>query len=358
MGLPLRNRFMKILGIESSCDETGAAVIDADTDNPGIKMLSNVLATSLALHGSTGGIIPEVAAREQIKYIIPVIKQALEEAKITSPENELDTIAVTIGPGLIGSLLVGVETAKSLSFAWHKPVISVNHLFGHIYANWIKPSLSDESRNSASIQFPAIALVVSGGHTDLVLVKQHKQIQWLGGTRDDAAGEALDKIGRLLHLPYPGGPEIEKSAKFGNHKTYKFPRPLMYDGSFDFSFSGLKTAVFREVQKDKKLSNMTIEDISRATQDAIIDVLVYKTLKAVKQYSVRSLLLSGGVSANHALREAFRIEIDKQKIPIDFFVPENYLCTDNAAMIAAAGFYNPTDLSWQKITAIPELYFD
>lgn len=354
---------MKILGIETSCDETGAAVIDAANARAGSKdhcyVLSNVLATSLPLHGTTGGIIPEIAAREQIKYSIPVIKQALGQANITHPEKELDAIAVTIGPGLIGSLLVGVETAKALAFVWNKPLIPVNHLFGHIYANWIEPKFLPHSiSKKAPISFPALALVVSGGHTDLVLIQQHQQVKWLGGTRDDAAGEALDKIGRLLGLPYPGGPAIEQQAKQGTPKAFRFPRPLMHDGSFDFSFSGLKTAVLREVQKEKTLSPQCIANVSHATQDAVIDVLVTKTWNALKKYSVQSLLLSGGVSANQTLRDAFRSKIEEQNTSINFFAPEKELCTDNAAMIAAAGFYNPTTIPWQQISANPELYFD
>src|SRR3989344_3986749 len=214
---------MRILGIETSCDETGAAVIETESKNKKVKLISNVLASSLSLHSKTGGIIPETAAREQIKYIIPVIKQALIEAgcferKIVNHKSSIinlasiDAIAVTVGPGLIGSLLVGVETAKTLSYIYKIPIIPVNHLFGHIYANFISEKSKVKSQKS-KITFPVIALVVSGGHTDLVLIRNHQKIKWLGGTRDDAAGEAFDKIGRLLNLPYPGGPSIEKAAK-------------------------------------------------------------------------------------------------------------------------------------------------
>jgi len=234
---------MKILAIETSCDETGAAVVE-QTDSS-INILSNVIASSLNLHSKTGGIIPEVAAREQSKYMIPVIEEALEKAKIK--EEEIDALAVTYGPGLIGSLLVGVETTKILSIIWNKPIIPVNHLFGHIYANFIKDS-KPNVLNLKLPDFPAVALVVSGGHTDLVLMKSHKDITWLGGTRDDAAGECLDKVGRLLGLAYPAGPLIEQKAKLGNLKAYSFPRPLINDKEYDFSFSGLKTAVLRVVE--------------------------------------------------------------------------------------------------------------
>src|SRR5260221_10207849 len=328
---------MKILAIETSCDETSAAVVEGDGN--GVKVLSNVVASSMAMHSKTGGIIPENAAREQVKYIIPVINEALSQTDSTwcmaygketkdnhklsaiSSNPNIDAIAVTYGPGLIGSLLVGVETAKTLSFLWNKPPIPVNHLFGHIYANWVGLSSPLESKGDLP-DFPAIALIVSGGHTDLVLMKSHKDITWLGGTRDDAAGEAFDKIGRLLGLAYPAGPMIEKLAKQGNPKAYHFPRPLVHDGAYDFSFSGLKTAVLREVQKmiDKKrfsqsvipdqmdsrlrlrfadsfgkasgndkvgrndniFSAQTTANISRGVQDAIIDVLVKKTLAAAE----------------------------------------------------------------------------
>src|SRR3990167_9848444 len=277
---------MRILGIETSCDETGAAVIETESKNKKVKLISNVLASSLSLHSKTGGIIPETAAREQIKYIIPVIKQALIEAgcferKIVNQKSSIinpasiDAIAVTIGPGLIGSLLVGVETAKTLSYIYKIPIIPVNHLFGHIYANFISEIHNSEfiiHNSAADVQFPAIALIVSGGHTDLVLIKNHGSIKWLGGTRDDAAGEAFDKIGRLLNLPYPGGPSIEKAAKNGNPKAFRFPRPMIDSDDFDFSFSGLKTAVFREVKAMKQLNNETISDISASVQEAIIDV--------------------------------------------------------------------------------------
>ena len=332
---------MLILGLETSCDETSAGIIEA---NSKLKLLSNITASSLPLHAKTGGIIPEVAAREQIKYIVPVIKKALQESK-----TEIDVIAVTVGPGLMGSLLVGVETAKTLAFALNKPIIPVNHLLGHIYANWIDQKLE--------IKFPAISLIVSGGHTDLVLINGHRKIKWLGGTRDDAAGEAFDKIGRLLGLPYPGGPAIEKAAKNGKD-IFKFPRPMIDSDDFDFSFSGLKTAVFREVQTLKRLNNETISNISASVQKSVIDVLIKKTLKAAKKYKVKSILLGGGVAANESLRERL-LHNTKYEIPnTEIFVPQKSLCTDNGAMIAAAAFFNYKELPWRKISANPELYFD
>ncbi len=368
---------MKILGIETSCDETSAAVLDGNQETKKVTLLSNVVASSMQLHSKTGGIIPEVAAREQIKYMLPVVHEALTKASLDTKNPQIDAIAVTIGPGLIGSLLVGVETAKTLSFVWNKPIIPVNHLFGHIYANWIE---------KPTIELPCLAVIISGGHTDLVVIKNHNQVTWIAGTRDDAAGEAFDKIGRLLQLPYPAGPTIEKLAKEGNPKAYNFPRPLLHEKTFDFSFSGLKTAVLREVQKlesgtvdgknkifsqdekrtadprknlhSNKLNQQTICDLARATQDAIVDVVVQKTLKAAEEYNVSSIVLSGGVAANQTLKETFEEQIAKNQLPFAFYVPAKNLCTDNGAMIAAAAFYNPQQKNWDQITANPELYFD
>ncbi len=337
---------MKILGIETSCDETSAAVIAVDNNNK-ISVLSNVVSTSLLLHSKTGGIIPDVAAREQVKFIIPVIEKAMSDANCS--DKEIDSIAVTFGPGLIGSLLVGVETAKTLSLIWDKPIIPVNHLLGHIYANFIEEQ---------KIEFPAIALIVSGGHTDLLLIKNHGKISWLGGTRDDAAGEAYDKIGRLLNLPYPAGPVIEELAKKGDPKAFNFPRPMIGSGDFDFSFSGLKASVAREIESQGKLDEKTIADICASTQDAIIGVINRKTLKAAKKYKAKSILIGGGVAANQKLRDEFEREIKKSELDTKVFYPPKNLCTDNGAMIAAAAVFNNKKVPWQEITANPELYFD
>lgn len=332
---------MKILGIETSCDETSVSVVNAEKEN--ISLLSNIISSSLPLHAKTGGIIPEVAAREQVKYIIPALQKAMNDANIEY--SQIDAIAVTYGPGLIGSLLVGIETARTLSYAWNKPVIPVNHLFGHIYANFIGHN---------DIEFPAISLIVSGGHTDLLYFENHKKIKWLGGTRDDAAGEAFDKIGRLLNLAYPAGPTIEKLAKEGNPKAYNFPRPMIGEDNFDFSFSGLKAAVSREIKTITNMDDKTIQNICASTQEAIIRVLLKKTIKAVDKYKVKSLLIGGGVAANQTLIERFKKEINSIKI----FVPEKSLCTDNAAMIAVASYFRNEQIPWQEIKANPELYFD
>lgn len=339
---------MLILGIESSCDETGAAIISGSTKSQYVNLLSNTVASSLSMHSKTGGIIPENAAREQIKFIIPVIEEALKEAKIKF--EDLDAIAVTHGPGLIGSLLVGVETAKTISYIYNKPLIPTNHLIGHLYANFI-----DQGQTN-NIEFPAIGLIISGGHTDLVVIEKHEKIKWLGGTRDDAAGEALDKIGRLLNLPYPGGPFIEKAAEKGNPKKYIFPSPLINSNDFDFSFSGLKTAVLREVSKTT-INDQIVCDISLAVQKAIIDVIVKKTIKSAIKFKAKSIILGGGVAANSKLRDSLQSSIINNQSSIKLFVPPKKFCTDNGAMIAAAAFYNYKAKDWQKVEANPSLYF-
>jgi N6-L-threonylcarbamoyladenine synthase len=358
---------MNILGIETSCDETSVAIVSGEK-YPII--LSNIVASSISLHAQTGGVIPENAAREQIKYMLPVIKEALSTAFGTNDTldalKKIDAIAVTYGPGLIGSLLVGVETAKTIGFVLNKPLIPINHMVGHIYANFIgiKSKVKSQKSNlapspyhlSPNIEFPAIALVISGGHTDLLLLKGHGDLKLLGGTRDDAAGEAFDKIGRLLGLAYPAGPIIEQLAKDGDPKKFQFPRPLVGSPDYDFSFSGLKAAVLREVKSINKLDNQTVRDIARATQDAIIDVVIKKTIKAAQEYKAKSILISGGVAANQTLTEEFKIQSSKFKIK--FFAPSAQLCTDNAAMIASAAFYNYDPVPWHEVSANPQLYFD
>jgi N6-L-threonylcarbamoyladenine synthase len=318
---------MKILGIETSCDETAAAII-----KDGQKIISNVVASSLALHQKSGGIIPEIAAREQLRCIIPIIEEALGQ-KLNKKKPSIEAIAVTVGPGLIGSLLVGVETAKSLAYLWQKPIIPINHLQGHLYANWL-------ARKEPS--FPALGLVVSGGHSDLVLMKSHQQIKWLGGTRDDAAGECFDKCARLLNLGYPGGPAISQEAKKFKEKrtSINLPRPMIKSDDFDFSFSGLKTAVLNKVKKLKeknKFNPKVISEMSFEIQEAITDVLVKKTIRATEKYEAKSLLLAGGVSANQRLKEKMR---EKTNPKIDLFIPPPNLCTDNAAPIASNAYFN------------------
>ena len=330
---------MKILGIETSCDETAAAIVE-----DGTKILSNVVASSAEMHAKTGGVIPEEAARQQVRSMLPVVEHSLKDAGV-KPRG-IDSIAVTVGPGLVGSLLVGIETARTLSLLWGKPLIPVNHLVAHIYANWL----------TGEPEFPALALVVSGGHTDLVLMRGHGKIEWIGGTRDDAAGEAFDKCARLLGLPYPGGPSISAEAskfQIRNGNLKMFPRPMIDDDSFDWSFSGLKTAVLRTAENHK--STINVPQLAAEVQEAIVDVLVEKTLRAVRKFKPKSLLLAGGVAANSRLRDKFELAISHQSLTVDFRVPPPKLCTDNAVYIAGYAYFVNSSSRWENIEANPEL---
>lgn len=364
---------MKILAIETSCDETSAAVVEKKGES--VYIYSNITATSLSLHSETGGIIPEQAAREQIRYIIPTIVEALVQTEENVPSDfskkfiraqellkkEIAMIAVTQGPGLIGSLLVGVETAKTLSFTFNKPLIPVNHLLAHLYANFIASGQLDAKRstlNAIPITFPFIGLIVSGNHTDLLYFKNHNQYEWLGGTRDDAAGEAFDKIGRMLILRYPAGPEIEKRAKSITSSSYQFKSPLLHSEDLDFSFSGLKTEVLREVKKIESLDETIINEICLSTQKAIVDVLVFKTLKASEKYNCETIVLGGGVSANENLRKEMKLKARRSTLNPQIFFPEKKYTTDNAAMIGAWATFHPQPTLWKDVQANPELYFD
>lgn len=334
---------MIILGIETSCDETAAAVV-AD----GQKILSTNVASSLKLHQETGGIIPETAAREQVKAIIPVLQKTLKEAfgKTKIPEKKLDALAVTVGPGLIGSLLVGVETAKTLALVWQKPLVPVNHLLAHLYAGWLEKEKDEQP------QFPLLGLIVSGGHTSLVLMKDHRTVRPIGQTRDDAAGECFDKTGRLLDLGYPAGPKIEKLAQAGNAKHYPLPRPMLNQNNFDFSFSGLKTAVYQTIQKEK---NFNQADLAAAIQTAVTEVLVKKTLAAAQKYAVRAVVIGGGVTANLFLSSRME-ETFKEKLPeIKVFRPEAKFCTDNGLIVAARAFFAYQPQEPLKIEGQPNL---
>jgi len=304
---------MKVLGIETSCDETAAAVV-AD----GVSILSNQIASQVEIHARYGGIVPEVASRQHILAIIPILKQAMAEAKATW--SDLDGIAVTIGPGLAGSLLVGANVAKAIALARGLPITGVNHLEGHIYANWLIGRSPD---------FPMVCLIVSGGHSDLVLMRHHGDYVVLGRTRDDAAGEAFDKAARILGLGYPGGPAIERAARNGT-ACIQLPRAWL-KGTNDFSFSGVKTALLRLVEGGQVSSKA---DAAASFQEAVIDVLVTKTVAIAKERRVRQILLAGGVAANELLRQ--RLVANS---PIPVVVPEPVLCTDNAAMIAACGYF-------------------
>jgi len=305
---------MKILGIETSCDETAAAVVE-----DGVRILSNQIASQVEIHARYGGIVPEVASRQHILAIIPTIEQAMAKAETTW--SDLAGIAVTNGPGLVGSLLVGVNAAKAISLAHRLPITGVNHLEGHIYASWL---------GNHSIHFPLVCLIVSGGHSDLVLMRGHGDYIVLGRTRDDASGEAFDKAARILGLGYPGGPAIEQAARNGT-ASIQLPRAWL-KGTSDFSFSGVKTALLRLVEAGKVSSSA---DAAASFQEAVIDVLVTKAVAAAKERRVKQILLVGGVASNELLRKRLT---ENSSIPV--LVPEPVLCTDNAAMIAACGYYH------------------
>lgn len=320
---------MKILGIETSCDETAAAVVENGT-----KVLSNVIASSVDLHKKTGGVVPEVAAREHIRQISPVIDHTLEDASVSW--EDLDAIAVTHAPGLVSSLLIGVNTAQTLSYIHQKPLIPIHHIAAHIYANFLE--------RKTKPNFPIIVLTVSGGHNELVLLKDHYDFEVIGETLDDAAGEAFDKVARLLSLGFPGGPVIEKAAKKGNPNAIKFPRAYLdKDNKYNFSFSGLKTAVMQEVQKSEgedhnpRMNEDMVADIAASFQMAVVDVLSDKLIKAAKEFNAKEIHLAGGVSANALLRDTVSKKLDGQ-IPLVY--PENLIyCTDNAAMVAGAAYF-------------------
>ncbi len=308
-----------ILAIESSCDETAASVIQNG------KIKSNIIASQAKIHAKYGGVVPEVAARSHITAMIPTIDLALKKAK--TKLTDLDYIAVTQGPGLMTSLMVGVDTAKALGAALNIPVIPINHLEAHIYANFI----------DVNVKFPAVILIVSGGHTLLVEVKNHGQYKILGETVDDAAGEAFDKTAKMLDLGYPGGPMISKLALEGSPTAYNFPRPMINSGNFEFSFSGLKTAVLYKIMERKTWSTKQKADIAASLQTAIVETLMSKLEKSIQRYKPKTIMLGGGVAANGLLRKEFQILASKYKI--HGIIPEFQYCTDNAAMIGLAAHY-------------------
>lgn len=308
-----------IMGIETSCDETAVAII-----KNGREIAANVVASQIESHKRFGGVVPEIASRHHVEQMTIVIEEALKEANITIPE--LDAIAVTEGPGLVGALLIGVNAAKALAFAHNIPLVPVHHIAGHIYANRLVTELT----------FPLLSLVVSGGHTELVYMKEQGHFEVIGETRDDAAGEAYDKVARTLKLPYPGGPHIDRLAQDGSD-TLKLPRAWLEEGSYDFSFSGLKSAVINTVHNAEQRGEIIApEDLAASFQESVIEVLVKKTLNATAEYKVKQVLLAGGVAANKGLRKALE-EAFAHKAGIELVIPPINLCTDNAAMIAAAG---------------------
>jgi N6-L-threonylcarbamoyladenine synthase len=330
-----------LLSVESSCDETGIAVIAG-----GRRILSNVVASQTALHAASGGIVPEVAARAHLRWIVPVLDQALADAGVTV--EDVDAVAVTHGPGLAGSLLVGINFAKTIAWVHDKPLIGVNHLEGHLYAAWLTDPSEDDRPEPV---FPLVALIVSGGHTFLVEMRDHLTYRLLGETVDDAAGEAFDKVGRLLGLSYPGGPAVSRAAEAASRHDAAFPRAWLGE-TYDFSFSGLKTAARRTIDRaradeglptgkaaafepDARLSDDAVAELSWGFQDAVVDVLVTKAIRAAEETGARSIVLGGGVAANGALRARLAGEAEARGLPL--IVPRPALCTDNGAMIGAAG---------------------
>jgi len=312
-----------ILGVETSCDETAAAVVAG-----GKKICSNIIASQIDIHEKFGGVVPEIASRKHLEAVNFIIAQALAEAGCTF--QDLAAIAVTHGPGLVGSLLVGVSVAKALAFSLDLPLAGVNHIEGHLYANFL---------TGEDISFPLLGLVVSGGHTNILYMEGHGRIRILGRTRDDAAGEVFDKIARALDLGFPGGPVIDKLAREGDPSSFAFPRALMGpEGGLDFSFSGVKTAVLNSIYRERQRGReIDLHNISSAFQAAVIDVLVEKSFLAARQKNVKIFLLAGGVAANSELRARLRQRVETEETKVIFPPPE--LCTDNAAMVAAAGYY-------------------
>jgi len=322
----------RILGVETSCDETSAAVVEN-----GRTILSNAVSSQVDLHAQFGGVFPEVASRQHVRTIFSIVETALQEAHFSM--SELDGIAVTRGPGLPGSLVVGMNFAKGLAMGTELPLIGINHLEAHIYSAWLGRAYTTGASDSKTTkikdpQFPLVALIVSGGHTELVLVRDHLQYERLGGTLDDAAGEAFDKVARLLELSYPGGPAIQEEAQSGDPAAFKFPRAWLKD-TWNFSFSGLKTAVLREVRSLQEQGKiLPVSDLAASFQASVVDVLVTKTVKAAEEFKAKEILVAGGVSANQSLRQAVQ-----QQSPCPIQIPPVYLCTDNAAMVAGAGYF-------------------
>ncbi|OEH91733.1 tRNA (adenosine(37)-N6)-threonylcarbamoyltransferase complex transferase subunit TsaD [Bacillus solimangrovi] len=327
-----------ILGIETSCDETAAAIV-----RNGNEILANVVASQIESHKRFGGVVPEVASRHHVEQLTIVFEEAMSQANVTF--EELDAIAVTEGPGLVGALLTGVNAAKAIAFAHDIPLVPVHHIAGHIYAN----------RFVEDLKFPLLTLVVSGGHTELVYMKEHGHYEVIGETRDDAAGEAYDKVARTLNLPYPGGPEIDRLAQQGE-ESIQFPRAWLEKGSYDFSFSGLKSSVINTLHNAKQRGeDLKLEDIAASFQASVVDVLVKKTVDAAQEYNVEQVLVAGGVAANKGLRSRLTDEFSKLAIPL--VIPPLSLCTDNAAMIAAAGTveFNKGNRAKLSLNGVPGL---
>ncbi len=329
-----------ILAIESSCDETSAAVVVN-----GRILLSNIVASQIKSHMRFGGVVPEIASRHHVEQITQVIEEALVQADKTM--EEIDAVAVTIGPGLVGALLIGISAAKAVALAANKPLIAVNHMAGHIYANQLIEPL----------QFPLMALVVSGGHTELVYMPQDGQFEIIGETRDDAAGEAYDKIGRILNLPYPGGKKMDELAHIGED-VYDFPRAMIHEDHYDFSFSGLKSAVINRIHNAKQKGEEIVpENVAASFQASVVEVLVEKSKRALQEYPVKQFVLAGGVAANRGLRTALQEMMQSHYPTVTFSIPPMNLCGDNAAMIGAAAYskWLEQDFAAMDVNAMPGL---
>lgn len=332
---------MKILAIESSCDETAAAVVE-----DGRTVLSSVIASQVEEHKLYGGVVPEIASRRHTEAIVPVVSKALEDADLTM--DDIDAIAVTHAPGLIGALLVGVNFAKGLSLATGKPLVPTHHLRGHIASNYI---------SHKELKPPFMCLVVSGGHSHIVMVEDYTVMKIIGKTRDDAAGEAFDKAARMMNMPYPGGIEMDKIAELGDPKAFKFPRPVVHDAPYDFSFSGLKTAVINLIHNlEQRGEKIPREDISASFRSAVVELLVSNFMKACEDFNVKTLVVAGGVSANSLLRK--RLQEESAARGFTFYMPDKSVCTDNAAMVGSQGYYeflsgNIADLSLNAAASLP-----
>jgi N6-L-threonylcarbamoyladenine synthase len=358
-----------IFAIETSCDETGVAVLQKEGDT--ITVLAEAVASQIDIHAANGGVVPEVAAREHVAVIGPLITKVLQEAKIKTPSDEIDAVAVTVGPGLIPALAVGVQAARTLAYAWQKPIIPVHHIEGHIYSALLsKAGMTNDQIPMTNELFPALALIVSGGHTMLIMIRDHLQYEVIGETRDDAAGEAFDKVARLLKLPYPGGPHLSKLAAMGDRAAFTFPRPMLNTPDFDFSFSGLKTAVLYTLRDQNPSSPPLVRgdqvtvppdkgevgglkaNIAASFEQAVVDVLVTKTKRAVQKNNPQVLLLAGGVAANRPLRQQLQAMADESGVELRI-APLN-LCGDNAVMIGQVGclaFEQGRVSSWYDIDA-------
>jgi len=336
---------MRVLGIETSCDDTSIAIVSLVKKRFQIEV--NVTASQVLMHRQYGGVVPEVAAREHAVTILPTLKAALQKSKRSW--RDIDAIAVTGGPGLNTALLVGVETARTLGYVLKKPIVRVNHIEGHVVSNWAGKNISD-------IKFPAVALIVSGGHTELILLKKFGQYRLLGKTRDDAVGEAFDKVAKLFGLSYPGGPAVSKCATSGNPKTYNFPRSMFSRGSLEFSYAGLKTAVLYKKQELGRLNKQIMNDLCASFQAAAVDQLVEKSKRALALTSAKTFLLGGGVAANSLLRQQLATMITKNFPSVECHQPVLSLCPDNAAMIAIAGIFHARHKDftlWPKLKADP-----